>query len=514
MRSYFVITFSFAQIFIFTRSVLSQNELTRGVGEYCNRHQHNILDEFTKFLSIPNTASDSLSLRTNADFIADRMKRSGILNVQLLDPGKDGAPPAVFGEVVVPEATTTVIFYAHYDGQPVNPAQWRKELAPFHPVLATGNLDMDGMPIDFPQVGKVFEPAWRIYARGASDDKAGVMAILNAYDAIKALGQRPGINLKFFFEGEEEKGSTHLDLILKQNERLLASDLWIICDGPVDLSGNKQVSFGVRGDTHMELVVYGPVRPLHSGHYGNWVPNPALVLARLLTSMKDEKGKVLVKGFYDDVKPLTPAEIKAMAEMPRVDEQMKKELGIGSVEIPGKSLMESKMLPSLNINGMSSGNTGKMASNMIPTTATADIDLRLVPGNDWKKQQKKVEDHIRAQGFYVLDREPTQEERMKYGKIIRVARSEGYNAQRTPLDLPIARRVVEAVQSTTAEKVVQIPTMGGSLPLFIFEEILHARTLTVGIANPDNNQHAENENIRLKNFWEGIETMAALMMMK
>jgi len=484
------------------------------VRNYIQQNQHAILDEYLNFLSIPNTASDSASVQQNANFIMSSMKTRGIQHIQLLQSGIDGAAPAVYGEVNTPGATTTIIFYAHYDGQPVNPAQWAKGLSPFKPVLADKGLNDGGQLIALPDAAKPFDPDWRIYARGASDDKGGVMAILNAFTALRESKQKPGCNIRFFFEGEEESGSTHLDKILDRYKDLLKSDCWIICDGPVDLSGKKQVTFGVRGDTHLELTVYGPMRPLHSGHYGNWAPNPAMELVQLLSTMKDGEGKVLVKNFYDDVQPLSAEEKKAIAEMPSMDDKMKMDLGIAAPEIPGKSLMEAKMLPSLNINGISSGNTGKMASNMIPTTAVADIDLRLVPGNDWQKQQQKVIDHISAQGFYVVDREPSLAERQQHAKVIWIFRSDGYNAQRTRLDLPFARRVVSAVQSTTKEQVVLIPTMGGSLPLYIFEKILNTPTLTVGIANPDNNQHAENENIRLRNFWEGVETMAALMMIK
>jgi len=296
---------------------------------------------------------------------------------------------------------------------------------------------------------------------------------------------------------------------------MLQSDLWIICDGPVHQSGKKLIAFGVRGDTHLDLTVYGSKRPLHSGHYGNWAPNPAMMLAKLLASMKDENGRVTIKGFYDDVEPLTPEEIKALKQVPPVDEQMKNELGIIETEIKGKSLVESINLPSLNINGFNSANVGKLASNVIPTTATAVLDLRLVLGNDWKRQQQKVIDHIRRKGYTVIDHDPTDEERKKHPRLIKViGGTDSYNAQRTPMWLPVTKKVIEAVKSTTKEQVVLMPTLGGSLPLFVFEKYLKAKTITIPIANHDNNQHAENENIRLQNFWNGIETMAALMLMK
>ena len=473
-----------------------------------------ILSEFTSFLAIPNIASDTMNMQKNASYIMMMMKHRNIQDIQLLSPSTPGAPPVVFGEVKVSGAKQTIIFYAHYDGQPVNPAQWAKGLEPFTPRLYSNAIDKNGLPISHPDDGKYIND-WRIYARGASDDKAGVMTILNAYDAIIKSGLSPTCNIKFFFEGEEEAGSPHLHEILEQYKSLLQSDLWIICDGPVHQSGKKQIVFGVRGDTHLDLTVYAAKRPLHSGHYGNWSPNPALMLSKLLASMKDDQGRVIIKGFYDDVIPLSSSEKIALKNVPSVDNQMKKELGISYTENAGSSLVESINLPSLNINGMMSGNVGKMASNQIPTTATAVIDLRLVLGNDWKKQQQKVIDHIKSKGYQVLDHDPTEDDRSRYTKIIKIERDDdSYNAQRTSMDLPIAKKIINAIKTTTKDQVVLQPTSGGSLPLFLFEKYLHAKTITVPVVNHDNNQHAENENVRLGNLFDGIETMAAMMMMK
>jgi acetylornithine deacetylase/succinyl-diaminopimelate desuccinylase-like protein len=506
---FFVVLSFFAGKFVLAQS---PNMLT--IRKYQQQNAATIIGEFVQFLSIPNVVGDTANIQKNADFIMEMMHKRGIQNVQLLNAVTTGAPPAVYGEVKVPGAQQTLIFYAHYDGQPVNPAQWAKGLEPFTPALFTAAINDGGSRISFPNDGR-YDPAWRIYARGASDDKAGVDVILNAYDAIVKTGMHPSFNIKFFFEGEEEAGSPHLHEILEKHKTLLQSDLFVICDGPVHQTGKKQIGLGVRGDAHIDLTVYGSKRPLHSGHYGNWAPNPALMLAKLLASMKDDKGRVTVKGFYDDVIPLTGSEKKALQEVPSVDAQMKNELGIVAEEMPGVSLVEAITMPSLNINGMQSGNVGKLASNQIPTYATAVIDLRLVLGNDWQKQQQKVIDHIKAQGYYVTGSEPTDEERKKYGKIIKViAGNEGYNAQRTSIDLPIIKKVIEAVKTTTADQVVLQLTSGGSLPLFLFEKHLNATTIGVPIANHDNNQHAENENIRLKNLLEGIETMAAVMLMK
>jgi len=496
------------------QSVSAQSPAVLAIRKFGKENAGNIINEFSEFLSLPNVAADPVGQQENAAFIIAMMKKRGIQKVQLLNASTAGTPPAVYGEVMIPGAKQTLIFYAHYDGQPVNPAQWAAGLEPFHPKLFTNAIDKAGTNIPFPTDGS-YENEWRIYARGASDDKAGVDAILNAYDAIKKNRLTPGCNLKFFFEGEEEAGSPHLSEILEKHQSLLQSDLWIICDGPVHQSGKKQIAFGVRGDTHLDLTVYASKRPLHSGHYGNWAPNPAMMLVKLLSSMKDENGRVTIKGFYEDVIPLSPSERKALNEVPSVDEQMKRELGISDVEMRGMTLNEAINQPSLNINGMQSGNVGKMASNQIPTYASAVLDLRLVLGNDWKRQQQKVIDHIRTQGFYITDNEPTDEERMKYAKIIKVMRGDdGTNAQRTSMDLPIIQKVIAAVKMTSKDQVILQPTMGGTLPLFLFEKYLDAKTVTIPIANHDNNQHAENENIRIGNLFDGIVIMGSLMMLK
>jgi acetylornithine deacetylase/succinyl-diaminopimelate desuccinylase-like protein len=376
-------------------------------------------------------------------------------------------------------------------------------------------VEAGGKILPNPKTGETINPEWRLYGRSAADDKAGVMAILTAFDALMASGTKPRPNLKFFFEGEEEAGSPHLGEILRLNKQLLQSDAWIICDGPVHQSGRKQVVFGVRGDTNVDVTVYGAKRPLHSGHYGNWAPNPALILAKLLASMKDESGRVTIAGWYDNIEPLGEVERRAIAEAPQYDDTLRSELGLARTEGSGKSLLELINEPSLNINGISSGDVGALARNVIPTTATAVLDLRLVKGNDHERQVQHLMDHIRKQGFYITDHDPTNEERQRNPLIARVTqRPGGYNAERTRMDLEVSRLVVAAVQSTSADAIVRLPTAGGSLPLSVITANLSTVTMTVPIANYDNNQHAENENLRLQNLWDGIETMAAIMTMK
>ncbi|MCM3874694.1 MAG: M20/M25/M40 family metallo-hydrolase [Pyrinomonadaceae bacterium] len=482
------------------------------VRDYRVANEHRILEEFVTLLSIPNVASDPVNIRKNAALIIEMMKRRG-LEPRLLEAGNSTVPPAVYGEWNVPSATRTIILYAHYDGQPTDPKQWAGTL-PWQPTLRSAALEAGGTVLSIPKHGEKIDPEWRLYARSASDDKAGVMAILTAVDALKAQGIAPTSNIKFFFEGEEEAGSSHLADIIRGHQKLLEADAWLICDGPVHQSGLKQVVFGVRGDTNVDLTVYGAKRPLHSGHYGNWSPNPALTLAKLLSSMKDDSGRVTIAGWYDDVEPLGETERRAIAEAPQYDTELKTQLGLARTENAGKSLLELINEPSLNINGMSSGDVGALARNVIPTTASAVLDLRLVKGNDYQRQVERLIAHIRKQGFYVIDHDPTDQERLTKPLIARVVHREGgYNAERTRMDLPLANSVITAVQATSEKPIVKLPTAGGSLPLSIITKHLRTVTITVPIANYDNNQHAENENIRLQNLWDGIETMAALMTM-
>ncbi|AUD02771.1 M20/M25/M40 family metallo-hydrolase [Spirosoma pollinicola] len=498
--------------FLITFSANAQTAQQR-VRQYRQANETALLDEYREFLSIPNVSADSVNIRKNASFILQMMKKRGISGM-LLDGPTPGTTPAVFGEVRVPGAKKTIVFYAHYDGQPVNPKQWAGGLQPFVPVFITAPIEQGGTIVTTYKSGDPIDPTWRLAGRGSADDKAGVMTILNAYDALVKSKIPLTANLKFLFEGEEEVGSTHLGAIFDKHRDKLASDLWIIADGPRHVSGKPIVQFGVRGDVNMYLTVYGAKRPLHSGNYGNWAPNPAMRLVKLLASMKDDNDQVIIKGFYDDVVPLTVSEKQAMANVPNMEAALKKELGIAKPDGNGAPFVDLLMRPTLNINGIQSANVGAMAGNIIPTKAEAVLDLRLVRGNDVTRQMGRVVDHIRAQGYQVLDHEPTDAERQQYPKLIKIQTGVGYNAQRTPMDLPIAQEVIAAVQSASTEQIVLSPSSGGSLPLYLFEKVLKANVVSVPVVNYDNNQHAENENVKVQYLWEGIEILSAIMLIK
>jgi acetylornithine deacetylase/succinyl-diaminopimelate desuccinylase-like protein len=440
--------------------------------DYTAAHRPELLQQFTQFLTIPNVAADPAGLQRNADFLLSELRKRNIDARLLTLPG-----------------TPSVV-----DGQPVTPADWTVT-PPFAPLLR----DVNGEP--------------RIYARSAGDDKAAIFAQLTALDALRAAHIPLHANLRFVWEGEEEAGSPHLQQILDANRDLVRSDVFLVCDGPVDQSGRQTVVFGARGDTHVEITLYGPNHGLHSGHYGNWAPNPAMMLVQLLAGMKDDSGHVLIPHFYDGIAPLSPIEKQALAHAPVNDRMLMDAFSLGHTEGNGAHLLDLINLPSLNISGLSSAQTGAHAANVIPPTATASLDLRLVVGVDWREQQQRVVDYIQSRGYFVTDAEPTREMLLSHPKVARVTRDPAsYNAVRTPMDLPLAQNVITAVKSARGE-IVLLPTMGGSVPLGAMEEASQARTITVPIANYDDNQHAANENLRLQNLWDGIETMSALLAM-
>ncbi|MBS0396185.1 MAG: M20/M25/M40 family metallo-hydrolase [Proteobacteria bacterium] len=467
------------------------------------------LTEYCEFLSIPNVAADPAGLARNAQFILQMMRRRGVEG-RLLDGETAATVPAVFGQVRVPGAKRTILFYAHYDGQPVNPAKWAAGLAPFSPVLIDAPMESGGRVLG-PCSGQAAATSQRIAARGAADDRAGVMALLNAYEALVQSGRAPRANLKFLFEGEEEAGSPHLAGILRRHRATLASDLWVIVDGPRPAAGYPVVEFGVRGDVNVALTVYGPKRPLHSGNYGNWAPNPAQRLVSLLAAMKDDEGRIAIPHFNDDARPLTDAERQALAQVPDSAPALARELLISKPDGGGLPLAQLLTEPTININGISSGDVGAAASNQIPTRAEAVLDLRLAPGNSVAAQVAKIAEFARSRGYFVIDHEPSAEERASHDRLLRLVANDGYPAQRTRLDLPLAQSVVDAVARASGSTVVRVVSVGGSLPLSVIEQELQVPILTIPIVNYDNNQHAENENVRIDYLWSGIELLSEVL---
>jgi acetylornithine deacetylase/succinyl-diaminopimelate desuccinylase-like protein len=401
------------------------------------------------------------------------------------------------------------VFYAHYDGQPLDPKEWATP--PFTPTLRDKQIERDGQVIALPAAGKPFDPEWRLYARGSADDKAPIIAMLAAMDAIHSAGLKLKSNVKFAFEGEEEAGSVNLAKTLAANKELFAGDVWLSCDGPLHQTRRQSITFGARGISTVDITVYGPRGELHSGHYGNWAPNPAMMLVQLLASMKDAEGRVLVDHFYDGIEPLSETEKRAVAEAPDVDGDLMREFWLGSTENAPMKLAQLITLPSLNIRGMASSRVGNQASNVIPATATVTIDMRLVKGMDPRQTADRLIDHVRKQGLFVVDQEPSGDVRRAHPKVAMVVRRNAENPHRVSMDLPISQEVIRTVESARGPA-VKIPTSGGTGP-DVAESVLGMTEIGIPIGNHDNNQHSYNENLRLQNLWDGIELMAALLTM-
>ena len=497
---------------VFTLSLVSaaaldaQTDTTRAVREWRSSNQRPILTELTALLSIPNVASDAPNIARNAELLESMLRRRGFVTSQLTVPG---SPPAVFGERTVAGASETIVFYAHYDGQPVDPAEWASD--PWTPTLLDAPREAGGRPLDLKQISDAVPSEARLYARSASDDKSPIVAFLAAIDALEAKKIPLRTNIKVFLEGEEENGSPHLETMLRTHAEKLRGDLWIFADGPVHQSRAMQVYYGVRGVTTMELTTFGPSRALHSGHYGNWAPNPIVELTALIASMRDPEGRILIEGFFDDVRPLSDEEKTAIARIPAIDSALREELALGRSEAANATLAERISIPALNVRGIAGGAVGERSANAIPTRATASIDFRLVPDQTPQSVIAKVRSHLVRNGFHVVGTEPSAEVLRAHPKVILLAApGDGYPAARTDMTLPIVRRAVESVSRARGD-VIEVPTLGGSLPIYLFQKVLGAPLIGLPIVNHDNSQHAANENLRIQNLRDGIEVYAEVL---
>jgi acetylornithine deacetylase/succinyl-diaminopimelate desuccinylase-like protein len=476
---------------------------------YIGSHQGAIVSQLVDLSSIPNTLADTENLERNAVYLRDMLGRSGFRSEIL----RTRANPFVYGELDAPGAKRTILVYAHYDGQPVDLPRW-KQKSPFTPILRDGRMEEGGKEIPRLKTLKRFNPEWRLYARSASDNKAPIVALCAAVDALKASGIALTSRVRVLLDGEGESGSPSLVDVLAAHHDKLTADLLLLLDDPVHPSGRPTVIFGARGGLSVELTTYGPKFGVHSGHYGNWVPNPGIRLARLLASMKDDDGHVLVKGFYDGIEPLDPDEEAMLKAVPDDPTSLLKFFGLAAPEQAGLSLQEALQLPSLNIRGLSSAYTGPDARTIIPDTATASLDIRLVKETPPAVMVQKILAHLRDQGHFIVESDPTDPTRARNPRIVKVVTRGGTDAYRTSALLPESRLVVGALERMFGERPVQIRTSGATVavaaPLI---SSFGFPAISLPIVNFDNNQHGENENLRLGHLFIGIESLAAVLTM-
>jgi acetylornithine deacetylase/succinyl-diaminopimelate desuccinylase-like protein len=476
-------------------------------------HERQILGELFEWLSLPNVASNKADIQRNAEALTAMLKRRRFT----ADIVPTAGAPLVFAERTTPGARRMLALYFHYDGQPVVPSEWTYN-PPFSPIIVASPSNSSGqrgrtIPLDTLQ-GPI-DPEWRIYARSASDDKSPLLALLAAIDALDDTKAPLTTSIRLVLEGEEEAGSPNLAEALRQHGDRVRADALLLVDGPRHASGRPTMNFGSRGLMTATITVFGAARDLHSGNYGNWAPNPALDLARLLAGMKDEHGRVTIDGFYDDVVPLTAAEKQAIDAVPDVEPQLMNAYGFARRENASERLELRHNQPTLNVNAIEAGGgVGGQGRTIIPASASARIDVRLVKAIDPAKEFDRIVAHVRKQGYVVTDQDPDASMRAAHPMIARVVRTGGYPAGRTPMDSPLGESIAAALASAADGPIVRLPTIGGSTPFYLFSDVLKLPTFGLSIVNFDNNQHGPNENLRIENLWEGIESMAGILVMK
>ena len=498
---------TFVLVYSTTVTANSVEQAKSASRQWQNTHGLAILNDFRDLLSLPNVASDRQAMNKNADWIEDYLAKRQF-KIQRLDAG--GAP-YIFAELNNPDADKTLLIYAHFDGQPIKPENWVSPA--WQPQLRDDSIEAGGIDIDWPTKVSQLKDHWRIFARSAGDDKAPVIALMAAIDALKASGLSPSVNIKLILDGEEEAGSPSLKKIIEKYGHLLKSDLMLFCDGPMHQSRKRQLVFGVRGVTGLNITSYGPQSPLHSGHYGNWAPNAAEQMATLLASLHDQSGRIAIKNYYDDVRPMTEQEKQAIDAMPNIQQQLLSDLAIHSPRLADIRVEKAIMQPAVVITGIEVGSTGQKARNVLVPKASASINFRLVANQSPKNVMLLVEKHFESLGYFITDKKATAELLKQHAKVLTLNWEEaGYPAFRASLDTPIAKKLKTILTKLDGYPTLMTPTMGGSLPIYLFEKAVSAPIIILPIANHDNNQHGPNENLKLENLWQAIDAYAAVIL--
>jgi acetylornithine deacetylase/succinyl-diaminopimelate desuccinylase-like protein len=467
-------------------------------------HEKEILSDFVSLLSMPNVATTVPDVEKNAAYISALLEKRGF-RTRLLT-AEPGTPPTVLAELNTPGATRTVVFYAHYDGQPIGQKGWIS--TPFQPSMRTALPE--ARPVDWKAAASL-DPDWRLFARSAGDDKGSIQALISAFDALKAAGVKPSVNIKLLYEGEEEQGSPHFAALVAKHLELVRGDLLIMGDGPMHQSGKQEINFGNRGITGFTATVYGPLKPLHDGHYGSWAPSPTVMIASLVMSLRDDEGRILIPGIYDDVAPISAADRAALAALPDVETGLKTALGLGR-NIGPPRLADGYMAPTLNVRAIHGGDDGPNAANAIATEANASFDFRLDPGETPKHVRDLTEAWLTKQGWFIVRGDPDLATRLAHPKIVRIDWDEGASiATESPMEGPAAKAVAASIGRTVGYPVLRLPFSGASSGMAEIVGQLMAPMVGVSIANYDDNQHAQNENLRLGNLWDGIEVYAGLL---
>jgi acetylornithine deacetylase/succinyl-diaminopimelate desuccinylase-like protein len=464
--------------------------------------------EYLELLALPNDAVNPADIQKNVDYLERAFKKRGFATKQLENKGK----PMLFAEwpKKTPDAKT-ILYYMHLDGQPVVDKEWSQP-SPWQPVVKKKDSSSNWQIIPTEALfATPLDPDLRVFARASSDDKGPIMMFLAAFDGLKEMGVDPAFNVKVLLDSEEEQGSPSIPAVVTASKQLLQSEAIVIHDGPRHQSERPTLVFGNRGVSRVTLVVHGPRQPLHSGHFGNYVPNPAVRLSRLIASMKDDAGRVTVAGYYDRTK-LSDAEKQILADTGDDEAAIRRRTGIKLAELVGGNLQEAIQFPSLNVRGMAAASVGEKASNIIPHQAIAEFDLRTTPEAPPEYLFGLVKAHIEKQGYHLVDGAPSDQDRAAYDKLATLTMGSAGRAVRTPLDSPLGKWAYESLQKTSQSgEPVRIRMMGGSVPTDSLVEILGAPFVIVPLVNGDNNQHTFDENMRVGHYVEGVRTIFGML---
>ena len=490
---------------IFSQTTFSQSLDMNEINSLARGKAQSAFKEYREFLSLPNDANNEDELIPNMIWCEEAFQRRGFTTERL----KTKRLPLILAEKQYSGAKNTVLFYIQIDGQPVDPSKWFQE-GPFVPTLKKQVKKDKWETIPWESLYKNYDDDWRIFARSASDAKGPINSFLIALDIIAEKGIKPDYNIKVIMDMEEEMGSPNLPPAVKKFRKKLKADRLVILDGPRHPSNEPTLTFGARGIVAIQLKVHGPKFPQHSGHYGNYVPNPAVRLSQLIASMKDDDGKVTIPGYYDGI-TISEEARAIMSAVPDDEKFIQRSIGISEPDKVANNYQESIQYPSLNVRGMQSGWVEKEVRTIIPSYALAEIDVRLVKETDPNRIIKLIKNHIKSQGYYIIDRDPKDNERSRYNKIASFNYRIGYQAFRTPVNSEIAYWLRAALVNGFGKEPIIKRTSGGSIPISPFVNTLNIPAVTVPTVNPDNNQHSPNENLRVGNLIESIRTHVSLL---
>ena len=443
--------------------------------DFINVNRERYLDELKAFLAIPSISAlpeHSGDVRRCAEWCVEEMRRIGLQNVRLIDtPGN----PVVYGDWLGAAGAPTILFYGHYDVQPVDPLNlWHTP--PFEATIRDGE----------------------IYARGSADDKGQVFMHLKAVEAHLKQNHRLPVNIKFMLEGEEEVGSEHLDDFVRSHKSELSADVVVISDSPMFARGVPSICYGLRGLVYFQIDLRGSSTDLHSGSFGGAVANPAFVLAQMIAQMKDRGGHVKIPNFYDDVKPLQEEERNAWASLPFNEKTYRKDFGIPKVfgETGFTTLERTWARPTLEINGLLSGFTGEGAKTVLPAVAMAKISMRLVPDQDPNTIAGLFEAYVKKIAPKTVS--------------LKVTRMQGGKPWMTSFDNNYVQAAGRAIEKGFGRSPI-FTREGGSIPVVsTFQEELGLPSVLFGVGLPDENAHAPNEKLDVTNFHNGIIASAYL----